>query len=76
MNRRTPLTATSAFKVANTVFAKRTLLLMWFDLLRLRARRLHPGRQNVVPRHDKLHVSCGGRRVPAARRARAHAPRI
>ncbi|HEU5097959.1 MAG TPA: methyltransferase domain-containing protein, partial [Roseiflexaceae bacterium] len=51
------------YQPAHLVFATRTLSLMWFDLIRLRARLKRIGQRNVVPPSSRLHVGCGNRRI-------------
>lgn len=50
-------------KIAGICFSKRTIRLVWLDLLRLRARVKQLVRRNVNPKFDKLHCGCGDRRV-------------
>lgn len=52
------------YRPAHRIFGIRTLTLIWFDLLRLRARLKHPPRRQVTPDCERLHVGCGSRRVP------------
>jgi predicted SAM-dependent methyltransferase len=52
------------FRPARRIFGMRTLTLIWFDLIRLRARLRHPFRRRPAPASSRLHVGCGSRRVP------------
>src|SRR6476646_5173860 len=47
------------------VFSSRTVQMMQFDLLRLRARVRHPSHKpKAAAPTDRLHFGCGNRRVP------------
>ena len=50
-------------KFGELVFSKRTIRLMWVDLLRCYARLSQLGKRNVMPEHDKLHCGCGQRKI-------------
>lgn len=51
------------YGVAHLVFGRRTIQLMWFDMLRLRARLRRLGRHNIDPPVRKLHLGSGPRHV-------------
>lgn len=53
----------AAYDAAHIVFGRRTIQLMWFDLLRLRARVRGGWRRDLTPTSTRLHLGCGGRRV-------------
>ncbi len=53
------------YRPARHLFSNRTLQLLWFDLLRLRARLKRWGQHGVVPVERRLHLGCGDRRLPA-----------
>jgi predicted SAM-dependent methyltransferase len=53
-----------AYKAAHVLFGARTLELMWFDVLRLKARFRRMGRHDLKPSSCQLHLGCGGRHVP------------
>jgi predicted SAM-dependent methyltransferase len=53
-----------AYRVGRTLLASRTMKLIWFDVLKLRARTRSPGRRETSPSCDRLHLGCGERRVP------------
>jgi predicted SAM-dependent methyltransferase len=54
----------AAYRAGRTLLASRTMDLVWFDVLRLRARARHVGRVETSPPGDRLHLGCGKRRVP------------
>jgi predicted SAM-dependent methyltransferase len=54
----------AAYRAGRTLLATRTMQLLWFDMLKLRARARRPGRREMVPSSDKLHLGCGSRHVP------------
>lgn len=53
----------SAHRVGRTLLATRTMNLMWFDMLKTRARIQHLGRREVTPSYDRLHLGCGSRHI-------------
>jgi predicted SAM-dependent methyltransferase len=53
----------AVYRAAHTVFGRRTLQLMWFDVLRLKARLRHVGQHDLTPPHAQLHLGSGSRRV-------------
>lgn len=55
--------AAAGYRLAQNLFAPRTLYLIKFDMLRLRARLRRRGARNVVPPSTRLHLGCGVRKV-------------
>jgi predicted SAM-dependent methyltransferase len=53
----------AAYTIAKAFFGRRTLQLMWFDILRLKARLRHPRGHYLEPTYTKLHLGSGSRRV-------------
>jgi predicted SAM-dependent methyltransferase len=51
------------YRFAQNFFGRRTLMLMWFDVLRLQARVRHMGRRDLKPSCTQLHLGSGSRRV-------------
>jgi predicted SAM-dependent methyltransferase len=51
------------YEVAQIVLGKRTLLLIWYDALKLRARVRHLMRHDLKPPCTQLHLGSGGRHV-------------
>lgn len=52
-----------AYDTARLVFGRRTIQLMWFDLIRLRARLRRIGRYRIDPLVRQLHLGSGARHV-------------
>jgi predicted SAM-dependent methyltransferase len=53
----------AVYGVARTFFGRRTILLMWFDALRLRARIRRVGRRDLDSSCAQLHLGAGRRQV-------------
>jgi predicted SAM-dependent methyltransferase len=51
------------YRSALLVFSTRTLRLMWFDLIRLKARNKNYGQKDIVPLQSKLHFGCGSQYI-------------
>lgn len=52
-----------AYRAARSLFAGRTINLIWFDMLKLRARTRSFRRRDASPPFDRLHFGCGSRRI-------------
>lgn len=52
-----------AYSAARSLFGKRTLNLVRFDLLKLQARARSVRRRHAAPSYDQLHLGCGSRRL-------------